>query len=190
MFEKLNIEDIARELDLPGGILTFRPFGKKAKDMIIARIDKMMPGSVIEMDFRNIFSSDVSFADEMITNVQLYLREKDNMLLFITNITQEIKETLEASLSVREVKSKVKVQILYKDEKKYGIIGSLEQNQLETFELLNQKAELTARDVAEKFELEINSASNRLKKLYDQRLVLRKEQVDSTGRQHIYYLPQ
>lgn len=188
MIVKLNIEEIANELEL-SNVLIYRPLGKKAKEMILEKVDTLNSGDSIEMDFSNIELCDVSFVDEMIIEVQLFMRQRENILMCIKNVKQEIFENLEAALALREQKNKIKIQILHRLQTGYKLVGIIEQNLQETFNLVANGRQISARDVAEVYELEINSASNRLKKLYDSCLVLRKEQIDINGRQHIYFLP-
>lgn len=188
MVKIINVEKIASSLGLEK-ILTFRPLGKKAKEMILKEIDLLNPGDSLNIDFNNIELSDVSFVDEMIIEVQLYTKRKDNIIIFISNVKLGIFENLEAALALKEQKNRVKIQVLNRLESGYSFVGALEQNLQATFKMLTQRKYISAREIAETYGLEINSASNRLKKLYDAGLVLRKEIIDENGRQHIYYLP-
>lgn len=182
-------EEISRKLDL-NNVLIFRPLGKKAKEMILEEIKELNPGDTIEMNFKNIKTCDVSFVDEMIIEIQQHVKQRDNLLLYISDINnREIMDNLEAALALRMQKKKDNIQVLQLVQNYYSVIGKLEQNLQKTFELLSRKTSITAREVAEIFGTEINSASNKLKKLFDYGLVLRKEIVDSSGRLHEYYLP-
>lgn len=190
MIKTFSIARIAQSLGLDK-VLTFRPLGKKAKEIIISEISELNPGAYVNLDFQNIYLSDVSFVDEVVIEVQLYIRKKDNILLFISNLAKDVYENLEAALALREHKYKQRIQILNKIDDEFGLysyIGSLERNLHETFDLLKNGRHMTARDVADKFNIEINSASNRLKKLYDAGLLLRREQIDTNGKSHIYYI--
>ena len=48
---------------------------------------------------------------------------------------------------------------------------------------------VTAREVAKSFNLELNSAGNRLKKLYDAHAVMRVEQSADVGGKFEYFIP-
>ena len=190
MIKTFSIAKIAQSLGLDM-VLTFRPLGKQAKEIIISKISELSSGDSINLDFHNIVLSDVSFDDEVAIEVQLYIRKRDNLLLFISNLAKDVYENLEAALALREHKYKQRIQILNKTDDKFGLysyIGSLEHNLHETFDLLKNGRQMTARDVADEFNIEINSASNRLKKLYDAGLLLRREQIDTNGKSHIYYI--
>ena len=66
-------------------------------------------------------------------------------------------------------------------------IGHLEPSLNETLEIIAQRGHLTAPELADLKKLIVNSASNRLKRLYDQRLVRREHEVSEKGLQYIYY---
>jgi predicted transcriptional regulator len=54
--------------------------------------------------------------------------------------------------------------------------------------LLNQKEKVTARDIADYFQLAINTASNRLSELYKRHLALRHEEImPNGGKQFMYH---
>ena len=188
--EKINIKAIASTIGLEHPeVLTFRPYGKKAKGILLEEINKLLPGDSLEFDFSEIEICDVSFVDEIIIEIQLYLRKYKDNLFFVSHINEPTLENLEASLAFRETKEGIRVPILINLNGVFKHIGTLEPNLKETFDQLSSKREITARDVAELNDIAINSASNRLKKLYDLRLVLRYERIDENGRQHIYSIP-
>ena len=85
MIKTFSIARIAQSLGLDK-VLTFRPLGKKAKEIIISEISELNPGAYVNLDFQNIYLSDVSFVDEVVIEVQLYIRKKDNILLFISKV--------------------------------------------------------------------------------------------------------
>lgn len=186
--EIIYVHELAKKIGLDD-ILVFRPSGKQAKEIIFERINCANSGIVIEINFKNIKSCDVSFVDEIIIEVQKYIINRDKLICITEVERQEIIENLEAALAFRYRKKKDNVQVLQKVQNNYSILGKIEENLKDTFELLTKSISITARDVAEAFGIEINSASNRLKKLFNLGLVLRDEIVDTSGRLHNYYLP-
>ncbi len=87
------------------------------------------------------------------------------------------------------VSVKAKVALLIRKEDQMRLIGHVEPNLMEAWQLVYEKSELTARELADQRGLEINTASMRLRKLYDARLLARREEITPDGRQHIYMLP-
>lgn len=189
----ISIQELAEKVGIEQkGTLSFRPFGQKIRIIIESKINSMPSGSVIYLDFSDIRFSDSSCADEVVLQVQLFLRNiADNKIICVTNINDSIKEELIYAIAYREKEKSVgRIPFLYRDKDgsvKY--IGNIEDTLDKTFKLLQKRKSLTTRDVMETFDLAVNSASNRLKKLWNYGLVLREELIDNTGKQHIYELP-
>ena len=53
MIKTFSIARIAQSLGLDK-VLTFRPLGKKAKEIIISEISELNPGAYVNLDFQNI----------------------------------------------------------------------------------------------------------------------------------------
>ena len=67
--------------------------------------------------------------------------------------------------------------------------GTHMKNVLQIFSYVAEGKHITARTVADELGLELNSAGNRLKKLYDAHLTLRLEQSAESGGKFEYFLP-
>ncbi|MDD3228047.1 MAG: hypothetical protein PHE09_02420 [Oscillospiraceae bacterium] len=169
--------------------LALRPIAKSIYNQALIDIGSILPDDIIDCVFTGIEMCDVSFSDEFIVNFQRKILEVDNTLLRIIDANEYVQENIEGALALRNKKDKTKICLLLFTNGLYCVLGDIEKNLQETFSLLNAGYQITARDVAQRFSIEINSASNRLKKLFDLRLVQRMESIDETGRQHIYYLP-
>lgn len=185
---QLKVTKVASHLGLKK-MLTFRPAGKKAKEYIQTEITKLQSGEAMELDFSGIELCDVSFVDEMLIEVQLYLWTlSKNVLMFISNINDSTMDNLKPALAYRE-KNGQRVPILFRKGKEFSYVGTLEPGLEEAFRQVVKNKQITARDIASSDKVNINSASNKLKKLYDYRLVLRDEVVDQNGRQYTYSMP-
>lgn len=187
----ISIQELAEKVGIEQkGTLSFRPFGQKIRSLIESKIDSMPSGSVIYLDFSNIRFSDSSCADEVVLQVQLFLRNKaSNIILCVSNINESIKDELTYAIAYQE-KSIGRIPFLYRlEDGSVRYLGEIEDTLDETFQLLQKRKSLTTRDIMEAFNLAVNSASNRLKKLWDYGLVLREELIDHTGKLHVYRLP-
>ena len=169
--------------------LTFRPVAKSIYAKALLNLQTIFPGDIVDCDFTGIEMCDVSFADEFIINLQKHLVEIDNTVLRIVHVKEYVQENIEGALMLRNKKDRTKLNLLLFVHDSYSILGDIEKNLLDTFSLFSIFEHISARELAEQFSIEVNSASNRLKKLYDLRLLLRSEVIDSNGRKHIYYLP-
>jgi hypothetical protein len=183
----IHLRSFAERVDLEN-VLTYRPKAEEMYKLAIPTVEPLSDGDIIECSFLGIDSCDVSFVDQFLINFQLHLSTHKNVLMRISHSNSDINENIEAALAWRNKKNKEHICILTYDSGKYGILGELEKNLLDTFSLFTYKQQVLARDVVDSFGIEINGASNRLKKLFDANLLLRKELIDVNGRQHIYYL--
>lgn len=188
---RISIEELAEKAGIEQkGTLSYRPFGQKIKASIIDVIESTPSDSAINLDFAGIKFSDSSCADEVVLQVQLFLREKaNNIVMYVTNINDSIYEELKAAIALQE-KSKGRIPFLHKiNDGSFHHIGEIEDTLEETFQLLQERKSLTTRDVMQVFDVAVNNAGNRLKKLWDYGLVLREERIDNIGKQHVYSLP-
>jgi hypothetical protein len=171
-------------------LLFYRPTAKKMYQAEFPKFENLEPGTIINCSFDKIVACDVSFADEFIINLQKHIKQFENVILRVSDCNEEVLENLQAALVVRNNKEKAeeKVNVLCFQDSRYMFIDKLENNLQQTFDYLQEVGELTAREVANKFELEINSASNRLKNLYNARKLFRKEVRNESGMQHVYFI--
>ena len=146
------------------------------------------PGMALVLDSADVRVMDSSFADEALIELALGLvdgRYGDRFLV-LANPTEATCENIEGTIARR----KAKLALLIQSGDRAVILGHIEANLGETWRLVQTSGELTARDLADRLHLEINTASTRLLKLYQARLLARTDVMTSTGRQHIYTLPQ
>jgi len=169
--------------------LALRPVAKSIYYQVLNDIKKVSSGDIINCIFAGIEMCDVSFADEFIINLQKLVMSVDNALLRIMDANDYVQENLEGALAIRNKKDRTKICLLIFSNNNYTILGDIEKNLKETFSVIIANYQITAREIAQKYDIEINSASNRLKKLFDLCLLQRKESIDEMGRQHLYYLP-
>lgn len=188
MNKKIRLSDYAKREEL-GTILTYRPIAKKIFQEVVKKISPLVDSDILDCYFTKIDVCDVSFSDEFVINLQKLVQNKTNVILRLLDVSEDVFVNLEAALLLRNQKDKSKINLLAIQDNNYVIIGELEKNLLDTFTFMSERQETTARDIAQNYRIEINSASNRLKKLYDASLSLRKEIIDASGRQHQYYLP-
>lgn len=179
----IKATDIAKSVGLPENVLMFRPYGEKAYKIILYKIEnELNPREIVEIDFTGIESSDLSFLDEVVLTLQLYIREKTNNILFLSNLSDDTLASLIGVIGYKYTVSKIKVPILYKVDKRFTIIGGIEPILQETFDLFYSfRNEISAKELAQLKNLAMNNACMRLKKLYDLGLVNRED------RNEIYY---
>ena len=183
----ISMKELAKSVELEKELF-YRP---KAIEMYEQLVHNMLRdlkgGTIIDCSFEEIDGCDASFADAFVIKLQRYVEDFNNVVLRLSNCNEFVLENLRAALLLRNEMDKTKTNILYYDET-YKFLIKQEANLQTTFDYIQKHGETSARDLAEEFELEINSASNRLKKLYDSNKVFRREIKDEKGRQHIYFI--
>lgn len=187
----LVMTEIATRLKVPGGgiVLGTRPIALRLKKEVHDTIIFSNGVKILTLDFTGVDVCDYSCVDEVIIENQQYLKEHTDIFMYITNANKDVLGNLHSTIAWRE-KQGMKTHILYQYEGEFLVAGTLEESLQQTFNIISAKKSITARELADFLDIQINNASNRLKKLYDSRLVLRTEQRDSMGKQHIYMLPE
>ena len=176
-------------------ILSFRPNGKLVADYIQYEVSKLaQPGKCI-ISFKDVLICDISFIDEVIINTIDYIKDKElNIQLLVSDADDDIEDNIHAAILLRMKKEKnygnikYSIHVLCLSKTGLELMGDIETNLEETFEIVKGKKEITARELTEVIDLPINSASNRLKKLYDMRLILRVMLTDIEGKYYKYFI--
>lgn len=175
------------QFGLPGPDLLLREFGQRAFPTLETELRRVPEGSALILNFDDVSVMDTSFGDETILELALGLIANNygNRFLVLEEPSRATLDNLEGAIARR----RVKVALLVKHGGLVQVVGQWEPNLAQAWELVQRAGSLTARALADRLELEINTASTRLNKLYKARLLARQEEVTSTGRQHIYQIP-
>jgi len=210
---KIDIMKLKEELGILGADLLTRLDGQKFYQKLVDRINRSSDRSVVELEFRDIKTLDISFCDECLAKLihkDLLGNDFGNCVLIVRNLESvSAIENLHAALDyyrkvccfvINETTSTEHIQDRAREklndrigsvnsQYSYILLGSLEQNLMQTLKHVIEHRETTARTFADRFDLNINTASTRLLKLYQKHLIHRKEEVSSEGRQFIYRSP-
>ena len=108
----------------------------------------------------------------------------------LKNVNEDVLYTITSALNLRnKLDMDSMVLLLFQNGEYQAISDKLEKNVREVFDLMRNGQKVTARLISDKFSIELNSAGNRLKKLYDAHLAVRLEQSVENGGKFEYYLP-
>ena len=175
------------KLQIPGPNLLLRNYGQSAFPILEQALEEVPPGQILALIFAGISVMDTSFAEETVIELASRLIQESygDRLVLLDQPTPATIDNIEGGIA----RLKAKLALLIREGAKMRVIGHIEPNLIETWHLVSERGELTARMLADALELEINTASTRLHKLYKARLLLRREEITSEGRQHIYALP-
>lgn len=188
--KKLDVASLSKRVGLNDGVLVLRPTAKEMFEISKSEIGDLISDDLLVCDFQEIYDCSSSFVDEFVLTWQRVINKQKNTMLILINTNEDVQYTVEAALNQRNRISNESLSLIAHINDKFVIFGrKLEKNDLQVFELMANGGHITAREVAESFNLELNSAGNRLKKLYDAHAVMRVEQSADVGGKFEYFIP-
>jgi len=182
------MKSLFTELDIPGPDLLLRDYGRRAFPILEKALRKVSVNQSLSLNFEDVSVIDTSFADETVVELAVRLVEGQfgDRFLILLNPSAATVDNLEGTIARR----KAKVALPTRVGEHMIVIGHVEPNLMEVWKLILSENELTARLLADRLNLQISTASMRLRKLYEARMLSRREEMTSTGRQHVYEIPQ
>lgn len=183
----LNIENFEMLVQYQKG----HSIGQHIINNIVSELD--INERMIVLDFDGIKACDSKCADEIVLELVSYiLQNKKRRIVVVKNANEHVLNNVLATSMYREYKlskskkSKIAIPFFIKTDNDIKLVGGLEKKILEAYNIISGRAIVTARDLADKENIEINTASNRLKKLFEYNLLLRDCKIDNTGKFYIY----
>ncbi|MBX3057642.1 MAG: winged helix-turn-helix transcriptional regulator, partial [Anaerolineae bacterium] len=104
--------------------------------------------------------------------------------LLLAGLTQDSIDNINAAIRLQRLKLAF---LAISPGGQWQVVGHLEDNLQETLTMVAQRPSLTAPELAEELDLALNSANNRLKRLYDLHIIRREYEVSEKGLLYIYY---
>lgn len=188
--KKLLVTSWAEQVGLTDGVLVFRPKAAEMLELSKSYMGQILYGDVVKCDLAGVLDCSSSFVDEFIIGWQRIVNQVDNAMLILANVTSDVRYTIESALNQRNKLSNENIVLIIQSDRCYEVLGNkVEKNVCEVFALLSEGSHITARLIADRFNLELNSAGNRLKKLYDAHMAMRIEQSIDAGGKYEYYIP-
>lgn len=182
-----EIVQLGPEITLLGRFLLTREKGEQAYPLLRTRL-LMVPGrQALVLVFPKAQVVDASFADETLIRLaeELATGNLGERGLLLAGLTDDSQHNIQAVIRLRHLK----IAFLFiQPDASVTILGPLEQGLRDAFECVTQHPRLTAPMLAESLHIAVNSASNRLKHLYDQHLIRRDAQISNKGLEYVYSL--
>lgn len=177
---------LATEVGLQDRLFLTRAKGEQAYQLLRHQLEQVPTGQGLVLDFPEGQLVDASFADETILRLgeQLLNEKSSNVTLILQGLTEDSVKNIEAVISFRRLRLAF---LAVEPAGKWKCIGQLDPVLRDLLHCLAECPSITAPELASRFELAINTASTRLKRLYDRRLVRRDYQILGKGIQYIYY---
>jgi DNA-binding transcriptional ArsR family regulator len=183
-------EDHIRQIDIRqysgNENLLSREQGRRIFQRIEQELRKLPEGGVLLLDLRNISYATAACLIEVLSILDVP-RERELQDKYIVLKSDSRNRDLNACLTLA-LKENGKA-ILWVDEKgNCLVLGELTKAQRDTLEIIRNRREATSTEISKLLNIPINAASNRLKDLYDMKLVKREERIlpGTGGRQFVY----
>lgn len=178
-------EFMARVLTNGSKNLVTRETGKVMREALEGKIQSEPQGTVVVLDFSNVGIIDFSCAEEVIAKMmaRLIQREYGDKYILLTSLTPNQEENIHAALQTKRL-----LALSLKGAKKPKYLGVLNPYLMDTLQLILERKSITARELADLTQVEINTASTKLLNLHKARLVLRERMslAEGGGRQYVY----
>ncbi len=181
-----DMAELSVELGLHEHFYLTRENGERAYLLLRGHLEQLPSGQGLLLTFPRDQLIDASFADETIIRLgeELMAGQFGDSALLLQGLTEDSIKNIEAVIGFRRLKLGF---LAVEANGKWKCIGQLDPTLKEVLELLANRDQLTAPQLTNLLNLAINTASNRLKRLYDRRLIRREYEVSSKGLQYFYY---
>ena len=158
-----------------------------------SKINRLQEGDKVICDFGRVFTCTLSYLDGLLGELKVHLSShKPNVLLQLEQIEGDLQVDMKGLFAYwKEEGKKTPVKkdlslLLYQDGK-IQIYGNADAVSRSTFEYLKQE-DLSARQLADRENIEINTASNILVRVFRKGIAYRREIIDTEGKKYIYYI--
>ena len=200
--QRQSMERAALAADVRPLFLQRRPEGERVYPHLQAALEATPEGEMLLLQFTSEQNSDPSFMDASFIELadKLLQGQFGDRGLALQGLNESLIYNIECTLSRkrelarREGRDFKVVFLAFTLEPPPGrlpvdgwsILGTLEPSLMDVLCLLTQRQSLSAADVASAFDLELNTASMRLKRLYERHLIRREYQALPHGREFVY----
>jgi DNA-binding transcriptional ArsR family regulator len=183
---QFDMAQLSDELGLPARFFLTREKGEAAYNRLADVLAKMPEGEPLVLQFPPEQLVDSSFADEAIIRLveALVAGDYGDRAVLLAGLTEDSAHNVNAAIHLRNLKLAV---LVVGSDDSWALVGQLERSLRETLEMLAEAETMTAPELSERIGSAVNTASNRLKRLYDGRLIRREYEVSERGLQYIYH---
>ena len=182
---QLEMGKLAMDLGLPERFFVTRDKGEQAFEKLGEALHAVPEESSLILQFPPNQVMDVSFTDETIIRLgqEIIKGTYGRRRLLLEGLTQDSIDNIDAAIRMQRLKLAF---LAIPREGSWQVIGHLEDSLREVLDMLAERPTLTAPELATERDIALNSANNRLKRLYDQHLIQRQHEVSEKGLIYIY----
>ena len=164
--------------------LVTRKTGRDIRGHLEERLMSSAEPCVFFLSMENVGIIDYSCADEIIAKMASALRSGSygDRYFVIESLTTTHMENIDAALSRRKLSA-----LCHRGENRWDIAGNLNSYLMETLTFVMNKGTCTVKEMAEHFQIELNTSGTRLLNLYKRRLVFRQIEESKKGAGRFVY---
>lgn len=181
-----DMSQLATELELPPRFFVTRDKGEVAFTRLVEALQAEPEEASLILQYPPEQVMDVSFADETVIRLGEAIVDGQfgHRRILLAGLTQDSIDNINAAIRLQRLKLAF---LAIDSEGQWQVVGHLEDSLREVLDMLAKRPSLTAPELADEKELALNSANNRLKRLFDQHLIRREYEVSEKGLIYIYY---
>lgn len=183
----VSMFELGKTLGLTQGNLLTRSKGEQVYELLKDHVMILPEGSSLHLDFTNIHTMDVSFVDEAI--IRLAKEFVDDLYghrrLVLNQLSRDATRNVNAAISLQNLTLGL---FSLSADGTWQLIGHIEKSLHQVLAMVIERGEITAPQLATELTIALNAANNRLKRLYDQRLIKRRYDVTDKGLLYTYYV--
>lgn len=181
-----DMQQLSRDLGLNGHFFLTREQGERAYHRLVAQLRTVPESQPLILTFPPHQVMDASFADETLVRLgkELLAGDFGDRCVLLQGLTDDSQLNLDAVIHLQRLKLAF---LAVEPDGAWQLVGALEANLQDTLQLVARHAQMTAPELASLMNLELNTASTRLKRLYDLHLLRRDYAVSKRGLEYTYY---
>lgn len=185
--QQLSMFVLGKNAGLPAGYLLTRTKGERVYEQVKTSLLSLPEGESLHLDFAEIYAMDVSFVDEAIIRLAKEIVDDHygQRRLVLHHLSQDATDNLNAAISLQNLTLAL---FSIQTDGDWQLVGHLEKSLQQVLTMIMARGEITSPQLAAELELALNAANNRLKRLYDQRLIQRRYEVTDKGLLYTYYV--
>lgn len=186
MANRYDMMRLARKIGIKGQNYLTRDMGERAYELLREQLQETPNGQPLVLVFPPAQLVDSSFADESVVRLgeELLRGEYEERGILLEGLTDDSIKNFKAVLSLRGIKLPL-LAVMATGE--WYVLGGLEDSLVETLDIVQRHERLTASELVSQLGLAVNTASTRLKRLHNLRLVRREHEISEKGLQYLYY---
>jgi hypothetical protein len=177
---------LGKNVGLPQGYLLTRTKGEQVYALVKEHLLSLPEGRTLHLDFAEVYAMDVSFVDEAIIRIAKEIVDNHfgQRRLVLHHLSADATDNLNAAIALQNLALAL---FSIRSDGSWQLIGHLEKSLQQVLTMIMSRGEITAPQLAAELDLALNAANNRLKRLYDQRLIRRRYEVTDRGLLYTYY---